>query len=156
MALLGTLWRKNKTPLPISPPATVLIASSPRPPFHRIRRLLSLIQLHYQGRSWDNTWKRVRISPDEYQALQDTLEKDTRLGAWVVDKLRYDYDSVVPENFRSSALASREREERYSYSYCPLRFSIFHPHILLQRKWLQSPPKTLTSPASFRNPATKT
>ena len=82
------------TPLLISSPATVLIASSPQPLPHRVCRLLSLIQLHYQGRSLDNTWKRVRISLDEYQALQDALEKDTRLGAWVTDKLQYDYNSI--------------------------------------------------------------
>jgi len=53
--------------------------------------------LRYQGRSSDTIWKRVRISPAEYRALQDALEKDARLGAWVADKLRYDYDSVDGE-----------------------------------------------------------
>lgn len=85
------------TSLPISPPATVLVDSSPRPLPHLIRRLYHRIQQRYQGESLENTWECVRISPRGYQLLQNELEKDTRLGAWAADKLRYDYDSAEGE-----------------------------------------------------------
>jgi hypothetical protein len=45
----------------------------------------------------DNTWNRVHLPQDEFQALQDALEKDERLRAWVTDKLRYDYNPVDRE-----------------------------------------------------------
>lgn len=85
------------TLLPISPPATVLIDSSPRPLAHLIRRLHHRIQQRYQRELLKDTWECVRISPREYQVLQNELGKDTRLRAWVADKLRYDYDSVEGE-----------------------------------------------------------
>jgi hypothetical protein len=85
------------TPLPLSPPATVLTNPSPRPLSRCGRRLFNLIRLRYQGRSVDNTWNRVHLSQDEFQALQDALEKDERLRAWVTDKLRYDYNLVDRE-----------------------------------------------------------
>ncbi|CAI6338145.1 unnamed protein product [Periconia digitata] len=85
------------TSLPISPPATVLIDSSPRPLPHLIRRLYHRIQQRYQGELLKDTWECVRISPRGYQVLQNELEKDTRFGAWVADKLRYDYDSAEGE-----------------------------------------------------------
>lgn len=85
------------TSLPISPPATVLVDSSPRHLPHLICRLYHRIQQCYEGKLLDNTWESVRISPQWYQVLQDELEKDTELGAWVADKLRYDYDSAEGE-----------------------------------------------------------
>jgi len=85
------------TPLPISPPATILTNSSPRPLSRRVRRSLNLIRLYSQDRSVDNTWNRVHLSQDEFQALQDALEKSEHLRAWVTDKLRYDYNSVDGE-----------------------------------------------------------
>jgi hypothetical protein len=85
------------TPLPFSPPATVLTNPSPRSLSRCGRRLFNLIRLRYQGRSVDNTWNRVHLSQDEFQALQDALEKDERLRAWVTDKLRYDYNLVDSE-----------------------------------------------------------
>jgi hypothetical protein len=71
--------------------------SIPGPFPHRICRLFSRIQQWHQGKLSRNTWERVRISPEEYQALQNELGKDTRLGALVTDKLRYDYDSAESE-----------------------------------------------------------
>jgi hypothetical protein len=85
------------TSLPISPPATDLGDSSPQPLSPAARHLYQRIVQRYQGVGSNKTWERVRISPQGYQKLRDELWKDTRLGAWIEDKLRYDYDSAEGE-----------------------------------------------------------
>lgn len=92
-------------PLPASPPTTVSVDPSPGPSHafdtlsRPVRTILHIIRRCYEGILDDSdiSWKGFTLNQEEYDVLQNALDRDERLKGWVGDKLRFDYDSLRGE-----------------------------------------------------------
>lgn len=79
----------------LSPPSTTSAKSHTAlpPPVEQVLKLIrDLFEGALPGDS-GQSWMIVRLSPAEIGELEDALEQEKQLYAWVQDKLRFDYDS---------------------------------------------------------------